>query len=155
MFDELHWTLILKPQSGNCKDIPWFCIYDYPPKAPVRVCQWAESLFLWSPDTARFEMQLPLSYRKYQWLVRVALLTQSCPTLCNPMNCNLPGSSVQARILQARILGYHSLLQGIFPTKGLNSGLLHCRQILYHLSHQGSLLVMKALRTYSLNNFHI
>ena len=28
---------------------------------------------------------------------------------------------------------------GIFPTQGLNSVLLHCRQILYHLSHQGSL----------------
>ena len=30
-----------------------------------------------------------------------------------------------------------SLLQGIFPTQGLNPGLLHCRQILYHLSNQG------------------
>ena len=30
-----------------------------------------------------------------------------------------------------------SLLQGIFPTQGLNSG-LHCRQILYRLSHKGS-----------------
>ena len=32
----------------------------------------------------------------------------------------------------------HSLLQGIFPTQGSNLGLLHCRQILHHLSHQGS-----------------
>ena len=32
----------------------------------------------------------------------------------------------------------HSLLQGIFLTQGSNLGLLHCRQILYHLSHQGS-----------------
>ena len=32
----------------------------------------------------------------------------------------------------------HSLLQGIFPTQGSNLGLLYCRQILYHLSHQGS-----------------
>ena len=31
------------------------------------------------------------------------------------------------------------LLQGIFPTQGSNLGLLHCRQTLYHLSHQGSL----------------
>ena len=31
--------------------------------------------------------------------------------------------------------GRHVLLQGIFPTQGLNLGLLHCRQILYHLSH--------------------
>ena len=32
----------------------------------------------------------------------------------------------------------HSLLQGIFPTLGSNPGLLHCRQILYQVSHQGS-----------------
>ena len=35
-------------------------------------------------------------------------------------------------------LGCHSLLQGIFPTRGSNPSLLHCRQILYHLSDQGS-----------------
>ena len=35
-------------------------------------------------------------------------------------------------------VGSRSLLQGIFPTKGSNPGLLHCRQILYCLSHQGS-----------------
>ena len=34
-------------------------------------------------------------------------------------------------------MGIHSLLQGIFPTQGLNPG-LHCRQTLYHLIHQGS-----------------
>ena len=34
--------------------------------------------------------------------------------------------------------GCHSLLQGIFPTQGLNPGLLHYHQILYCLSHQGS-----------------
>ena len=36
-------------------------------------------------------------------------------------------------------VGSRSLLQGIFPTQGLNPGLLHCRQILLPLSHQGSL----------------
>ena len=35
-------------------------------------------------------------------------------------------------------VGCHSLLQRIFPTQGSNPGLLHCRQILYHLSYQGS-----------------
>ena len=33
------------------------------------------------------------------------LVTQLCPSLCNPMDCSLPGSSVH-RILQARILGW-------------------------------------------------
>ena len=32
----------------------------------------------------------------------------------------------------------HALLQGIFQPRDLNPGLLHCRQILYHLGHQGS-----------------
>ena len=35
-------------------------------------------------------------------------------------------------------VGSHSLLQRIFPSQGLNPGLLHCRQILYPLSHQES-----------------
>ena len=36
-------------------------------------------------------------------------------------------------------MGCRAVLQGIFPTHGLNLGLLHCRHILYQLSHQGSL----------------
>ena len=35
-------------------------------------------------------------------------------------------------------VGSLSLLQGIFPTQGLNPGLQHRRQILYQLSHKGS-----------------
>ena len=38
-------------------------------------------------------------------------------------------------------VGCHSLLQGIFPTQGQNAGLLHCRQILYRLSHKENPLV--------------
>ena len=38
-------------------------------------------------------------------------------------------------------VGYHFPLQGIFPTQGLNLGLLHCRQTLYRLSHQGGLAI--------------
>ena len=52
------------------------------------------------------------------------------------MDRNPPGSSVNG-ISRARMLGVgsHSLLQGIFLAQGLNTGLLHCRQILYYLSH--------------------
>ena len=67
----------------------------------------------------------------------MVLVAQLCLTLCDRMDCSLPGSSVHG-ILQAGILEWAvaSFLQRIFPTQGLNSGLLHCRQILYHLSHQ-------------------
>ena len=51
------------------------------------------------------------------------------PTLCDPMDCSPPASSVH-EILQARILEWVFLRQGIFPIQGLNPGLLHCRRIL-------------------------
>ena len=66
-------------------------------------------------------------------------VAQLCPTLCDPMDCSLPGSSVHG-IFQAKSTGVdcHFRLQGIFPTQGWNPGLPHCRQTLYRLSHQGS-----------------
>ena len=53
------------------------------------------------------------------------------------MDCSPPGSSVY-RILQARILEWVAIpfFRGIFLTQGSNPDLLHCRQILYILSHQ-------------------
>ena len=44
-------------------------------------------------------------------------------------------------------VGCHCLLQGIFPTQGLNPGLLHCRQTLYPLSHQGSQKLQTAFQS--------
>ena len=40
-------------------------------------------------------------------------------------------------------VGCLSLLQGIFPTQGLNPGLLHCRRILYQLSHKENLRMLE------------
>ena len=61
-------------------------------------------------------------------------VAQLCLTLCNPMDCiglNSPGQNTG--------VGSLSLLQGIFPTQGSNPGVLHCRQILYQLSHKGTI----------------
>ena len=106
------------------------------------------------------------------------LVFQLCLTLCETMDCSLPGSSVHGT-LKARILewvaipfsrgscqpkdeprspalqadslpsespgkskntgvGSLSLPWGIFPTRESNQGHLHCRGILYQLSHQGN-----------------
>ena len=55
------------------------------------------------------------------------------PTLWDPMDCSSPGSSVYG-ILRAGILESVAI-----PfSRGWNPGLLHCRSILYRLSHQGS-----------------
>ena len=63
---------------------------------------------------------------------------QSCPTLCFPMDCSLPGSSIH-EIFQARILelGCHFLLQGIFPTQGSNPCLLQRETDFLPLHHLG------------------
>ena len=67
----------------------------------------------------------------------LCLVTQLCLTLCDPMDCSPPGSSVHGDSPRKTIgVGCHALLQGIFPTQGSNPGLPHCRWILYYLSHQ-------------------
>ena len=45
--------------------------------------------------------------------------------------------SMELSSVQNTGVGCHSLLQRIFPIQGLNLGLMHCRWILHHLSHQG------------------
>ena len=66
------------------------------------------------------------------------LVTHSCPTLSDPMDYSPPGCSVYG-ILQVRILEWVAIpFSEIFPTQRLNPGLLHCRWILYCLTHLGS-----------------
>ena len=55
------------------------------------------------------------------------------------MDCNLSGFSDHGIFPGKNTgVGCHFLLQGIFPTQGLNLCLPHCREMLYHQSHQGS-----------------
>ena len=69
----------------------------------------------------------------------LCLVTQSCLTLRSPMDCSPPGFSVHGDSPgQNTGVGSHALLQGIFLTQGSNPGLLHCRQILYQPSCEGS-----------------
>ena len=55
----------------------------------------------------------------------VCVCAQSCPTLCHPMSCNLPSSSVHGIFPGKNTgVGCHFLLRGIFQTQGLNLHLL-------------------------------
>ena len=68
----------------------------------------------------------------------LCLVTHLCLTLWDPVDCSLLGSCVCGDSPgKNTAVGSHALLQGIFPTRGSNSGLPNFRQILYHLSHQG------------------
>ena len=66
-----------------------------------------------------------------------ALVAQLCPTLSSPMDCSPPGKNTG--------VGIHSLLQGMFQTQGSKVGSLHCRQILFCLSHQKSPLHLQII----------
>ena len=56
----------------------------------------------------------------------LCLAAQSCLTLCGPMDCSPPGSSVHGDFPGENTgVGCHALLQGIFPTQGSNPGLPH------------------------------
>ena len=120
--------------------------------------------------TKRFARTLSYLSTRSNSSAAAAESLQSCPTLCNPIfanlsltvtvynmcvciSCSVISSSWRLHGLQPTKLlcpwnspgknmgvGCHSLLQGIFLTPVLNLGLLHCRQILYHLSLQGSLV---------------
>ena len=97
---------------------------------------WFPSTLDVEPKTRRLKSLL-----LHTWCLKV-LVAQSCLTLCNPIDCSPPGSFV-CGILQARILEWVAFLfsKRIFLAQGLNPGLLHCRQILYCLSHQGIVFI--------------
>ena len=70
------------------------------------------------------------------------LVIQLCPTLCDPMDCSPPGSSVHG-ILQAKILEWVSFPSpGDIPDPGIETR-FPALQILYHLNHQGSSKTME------------
>ena len=109
----------------------------------------------WLASRLRDVLPIPLSSSIFSDKSKLAS-PWKCPALWDPMECvayraplsmNSPGKSTG--------VGYHSLLQGLFPTQGSNSSLPHCRQILYHLSHQGNPIDLNwLLKKISFTGFH-
>ena len=92
-----------------------------------------------------------LKWEIYLWLIYVwmrAKYLQSSLTLCNPMDCSLPVSSDY--LSKNTGVGCHALLQGVFPTQGLNLCLLRLlhRQV-------GSLPLGNTTWVLSIYNLHI
>ena len=80
----------------------------------------------------------PTAYLEHSLPLITALLRACAKSLQLSLTlCSLPGSSGH-RDSQGKNtgVGCHFLLQGIFPPQGSNLGLLHCRQMLYLLSHR-------------------
>ena len=84
-----------------------------------------------------------LSPQKAKWGHDCYLLSH-VRLFATPWTAALPGSSVHGDSPGKDTgLGCHALLQGIFPTQGLNPALPHFTRILYRLSHQGSPRTLK------------
>ena len=94
-----------------------------------------ESKTAWRVDVDRNRTWLLHPLRSVQF----SSVTQLCPTLCDPMDYTVHGI-LQARILKWVVIPFS---KGTFPTLGLNPGLPQCRQILYQLSHKGSLRMLE------------
>ena len=98
--------------------------------------------FMAIPLTPLFLPHIPQTACIYLILLLVSL---SCLTVCEPglqpsrLLCpwDSPGKTTG--------MGCHFPLQGILLTQGLNPGLLHCRQILFSQSHQGSINSLMAI----------
>ena len=103
----------------------------HPPSPPALSLSQHQVLFKW---VSSFEVLYQQNYLSL--VVGVVLVTQSCPILCDPMDCSLPGSSLGKNtgvgchfLLQAPLsmdssgknpgVGCHFLLQGLFPNPGV------------------------------------
>ena len=80
---------------------------------------------------------LPVSQSPFWCLHVCVVVAESCLTLCDPMDCSSPGSSVHG-ILQARILEWVASPFSKRSSRPRDQTQVSCcRQIVYHLSHQG------------------
>ena len=122
-----------------------YCISQSCPENQKDMCGMAESLCC--PPEAITTLLIGYTLiqnkklKKYQYKSdsQLCLVAQLCLTLCDLMDCSPPGSSVHGNSPGKNTgVGCHALFQRIVPTQGLNPGPLHCRRILYHLSHRGS-----------------
>ena len=113
-FSLLHWRLELKSFSG------------FPIKSSSKTLAWHLRPVI-----------LPQVF--FLRPISSTLVAQLCPTLCNPTRLLGPWKSPDKNTG----VGCHSLFQGIFLIRGWNRGFLHCRQILYRLSHLGKYTIFR------------
>ena len=110
--------------TGKLKPPTAFCIrIDYNPEPPIHLPHaplWqpqVHSLWLWVCFISSYCRILDSTYERCVCVLR-CLVTQSCPTLCDPMDCSPPGSSVHGESPGKNTgVGCHALLQGILDPR--------------------------------------
>ena len=107
------------------------CLKFSRPRFSGRVkCRWKSNFSLNLFFSIVSTLKTPFGTRMMEVLGACVCVSHACLTLCDPMDCSPPGSSVP-RAFPGKDpgVGWHSLLQ-IILTQGLNLGLPHCRLIL-------------------------
>ena len=77
---------------------------------------------LGSPSIAGKTCQLQIVFA--MWYVQFSSVAQSCPTLCNPMDCSTPGFAVLHQLLELGQTHVHRVGDSIQPFHPLSSSLL-------------------------------
>ena len=141
-------------------DRKWRCFLrfqcSYPPRKPDPVIVLSLASWIHNSSSGEWTGVLASSFNQ------CVLVTHSCPTLCNPVDCSLPGSSVHG-ILQARILewvavpfsrgssqprdwtGVSCIADGLFTSWATREALHHPEPWLYRASHLFTLLTSLTL----------
>ena len=92
--------------------------------------------FLWNKNHSCQQRLLNPSEKDHKGIILQTDILKNLPGLRKIWKC---GERLYLGLWQYPPgVGSHFFLQGIFPTQGLNQGILHRGQILYQLSHQGS-----------------
>ena len=113
-------SLKMKCAAGLIKVINW-------------ICSWTSKLSF---------VEYPLfEGKRYKWKLLSCVQFFVTPWAVAPSGSSLHGDSPG----KDTIVGSHALLQEIFPTQGSNSGLWHCRWILYQLRYQGNPRILEWL----------
>ena len=151
-------TLKIETVWANTKVAEISCsqLLNYSPKGRMGVPDWNKTvskikkmtiLHMWVLRIAVFYLlQFELHSSSIRLSEEASLILVKWSTSCSVMSDSaIPWTQARLAPLPWNSPGKNTgvgcpfLLQGIFLTQGSNLGLLHCRQILYHLGHQGSL----------------
>ena len=129
------------------------CSWNFPGKNTGVDCQFLlQGIFLTQETNPHLESPTLVGrFFYHRTTCEVTCVISPCSSGSESVSCSVVSDSLRAHGLwPTRLLcpwdspgkntavGCHFLLQGNFPTQGSNLGFLHCRQILYRLSHQGS-----------------
>ena len=129
------WWCFSLGREHSLEDILWMCLLRFDKCWHTDISRIASHWRLWTyslPPNFLPLFLIPPSCPSPSPPLKWKAVSQLC--VCEPVNYTVRG------ILQAIILEWVAFpsLQGIFPNQEWNWGLLHCRPILYHLSHWGS-----------------